>query len=257
MTYGPGSQLWRTVCDIDFTSLTTQNLKAAGDGAKTIAGVTWTLVNSANATSVDITNGTGLVIVCNANNSIYTGGTRTAPILTLPLQTAMGFITPKEYKVPSHCVRIMSRVLLTNADANNENAIMGIEDATTPANQAFLIGKGFNGANNFTSVGIDTAVQTTVQQATASFTDDVLGLMYEAPDLCEYWSGVYDTAAGRLPYVFSSDRDSYSSNLATPLMRRKLEPNIFLGAETGNVLGTLTVTFTHFRVDVSSKTPPR
>lgn len=256
MTYGPAMRLWRTVCDIDFRALANQNLKSGGDGAKTVAGLSWNLLNSANATSVDITAGTGLVIVCNANNSTYSGATNTAPQLNILLNTAFSFFNFKRFLVGPQIVRIMARVLLTNADANNENGFLSIEDTTTPTSQWFGIGKGFNGANNFTFFANDTAVQTTIDQSITNFTDDVLELTFEAPDCAQGWSAIYDTAGDRLPEEANTGRFSYSSNLATPLMRQTIQPKVVLGAETGNVSGSLTVTFTHFRVEVLETQAP-
>lgn len=258
MTFGPGGLLWRTVCDIDLTAQATQDMSGSPDGtAFTIAGMTWNVFNTANATSIGLVNGSGLVIVCNANSSSYTGGTRTSPMLVGGMNAAFNFYNTKEYKPPSHMVRIMGRALLTNADADFENALLGVEDATLPLHQSFAIAKGRNGGDRFTSFACDASAQTTVLVSSAAFSDDVLGLCWEAPDMMEYWSGVYDTAAGRLPDIFNSDRASYSSNLATPDMRLLTSPNIFMGAETVNLSGSLTVTFTHFRVDVGSKSPAR
>lgn len=257
MTFGPGGMLWRTVCDIDARALPTQDMGGLGDGAVTYAGMTWALLNSGNATSFGNVNGTGLVIVCNTNSSSYTGGTRTSPMLILGMNAAFNFYNTKEYKPPSHMVRIMARVLLTSADADFENALLGVEDVTLPLHQSFALAKGRNGGDRFTSFACDASAQTTILTSSAAFTDDVMGLCWEAPDMMEYWSGIYDTAGDRLPDIFNSDRASYSSNLATPDMRLLTSPNIFLGAETVNLSGSLTVTFTHFRVDVGSKSPAR
>lgn len=256
MTYGPAMRVWRTVCDVDFRALSTQDLKATGDGAKTVAGMAWNLRNSAACSAISVTNGTGLVFVCNATNSLKSGATNTAPELSILLTDSFSYYNSKRFLVGPHMVRIMARVLLTNAGANFENGFLVVEDATTPVNQWFGLGKGFNAANNFTFFANDTAVATTINQSTASFTDDVLGLTFEAPDLAQGWSGVYDTAGDRLPEEFNSGRFSYSSNLNTPLMRQTIQPRVVLGAETGNVAGDLTVTFTHFRVDVIEKQPP-
>jgi len=257
MTYGPAMTLWRTVTDVDFTALSAQDLKAGGDGVKTIAGMVWTLVNSANASAINLIPGTGLVFVCNTAASVYQGGTRTSPMVTLSMFNAFNFYNLKDYCVQSHIVRVMARLLLTNAGADFENGLLGVEDSVTPTGQNFGIGKGHNGANNVTAFGTAAGTTTTVYQDIKTFTDDVLGFTLEDPDLAEFWSGTFDTAAGRLPYEFDTHRDSFSSNLPTPLFRLKTNPQLFLAAETGNASGDLTVTFTHFRVDVASKSPPR
>jgi hypothetical protein len=241
---------------VDFRALSTQNLITGGDGAKTVAGMAWTLNNSASATSVNITAGTGLVIVCNTTNSLKSGTTNNAPEMRILLNTAFSFYNFKRFLVGSQIVRVWARVLLTNADANFENGFLVIEDAATPTNQWFGTGKGFNTANNFTFFANDspapagTPVANTIDQSTAAFTDDVLGLTYEGPDCAQGWSAVYDTLGDRLPEESNSQRFSYSANIATPLMRTTVLPRVCLGAETGNATGSLTVTFTHFRVDV-------
>lgn len=258
MSFGPGHHLWRTVCDIDFTGLTTQNLKSGGNGAKTIAGLAWNLENSANATSIDITNGTGLVIVSNANNSLISGSTRTAPLLSATFGVLFNHLNPRTYSVPAHAVRIMSRVLLTNADATFENGVMLVEDSASPQNLAFGIGKGFNGpGNSITFFATEANAQTSIVQQTTSFTDDVLGLLFQGSDMAEGWTGVYDSAAGRLPYELTTSRDSYVSSLSAPSLRLKGSPRLVLASETANTSGSLTVTFTHLRVDVASAFPTR
>lgn len=258
MTYGPGGNLWRTVLDVDFTAQSNQNLKSGGDGAKTIAGLTtWSLLNSANCTSVDITAGTGLVFVASATNTLYNGATHTTPMLMMLMNDVFSAISFKDYSLQSHMVRMMARVQLTGADADFENGMMGVEDATAPTNQNFYCAKGRNGGDRITAGGASTAVTTNWYVLGTSFTDDVLGLNFEAPDMVEAWTGIYDTAAARLPYQFSTHRGSYSSNLSTPLFRQNIEPRIFLAQETGNVTGAFTTTFTHLRVDVASKSPPR
>jgi hypothetical protein len=60
-----------TIYSVDFTALAAQNLLTGGDGAKTINGKTWNLVNSANLATAYINDGmhAGLYLRCNTNNS--------------------------------------------------------------------------------------------------------------------------------------------------------------------------------------------
>jgi len=63
---------WTVAYSLDFTAQPTQNLITGGDGAKTIAGVTWYVSGTAGSTTFGITNGTGLVMLRNsADPAIY------------------------------------------------------------------------------------------------------------------------------------------------------------------------------------------
>lgn len=71
---------WTTLLDLDFTAESTQTIGANGN--YTIGGKTWKKENAANeVVSMQITNGTGLVIKPNA--SAYGSGSRTAPLIWL------------------------------------------------------------------------------------------------------------------------------------------------------------------------------
>jgi hypothetical protein len=67
--------------EVDFTGLGTQDLTSGGDGSKTIDGKTWTLANSANATSMDVTNGTGIVFVHGNPSTNIDGSTESSPLI--------------------------------------------------------------------------------------------------------------------------------------------------------------------------------
>lgn len=251
--------LWRTIYAVDFTAQGTQNLKTGGDGNKTIDGKTWALENSASATSIDLTNGTGIVIVCNTVNSGYSGASRNLPILSCKVSNGAAgiFGALRIYSIQSHILRVMARVTLTNADADFEGARIGIEDTTAPTNQSFSIFKGRDSGDHVVTVSDISGTSTNVSSSTTSFTDDVLGFAFEAPDLVEGWTGVYDSSAGRLPYAFATFRSTERMNMSLPLLRLPAQPQLFLAAQTGNTAGTLTATYTHLRVDVASKSPPR
>ena len=242
---GASTLAWTSAYSVDFTSLGSQNLKTGGNGTKTIDGKVWTWENDANATSSNVTNGTGIVIVCNTNNSNYGGSTRTTPILTLPFQTLIS-----GYSVQRHIVRVRTRVLLTNCDANTEGARLIIEDSSAPTNQNVNYFKGFSGgvSNQVITVSGVTAVSTT--RSTSTSTDDVLGLVWEGPKSVEFWSGTY---GGSL--TLSTLRWSECQDMANPLMFKPTQPRIGLVAGTANVAGSFTATFTHMEVDYFSKNP--
>lgn len=57
------SQGWQTVYEVDFTTLANLNLKTGGDGTKVIDGRNWSFSGTADSTSADVVNGTGIVLV--------------------------------------------------------------------------------------------------------------------------------------------------------------------------------------------------
>lgn len=75
----PGTTLQSTVYEVDFSTLANQNL--SGDGVKTVDGKSCTVVNSANATTLAIVNGSGLTIRCNTNLSNIFNAERSAPFV--------------------------------------------------------------------------------------------------------------------------------------------------------------------------------
>jgi len=246
---GPSSSSsWTTAYSVDFTALgatADQNLKTGGNGSKTINGQTYTWANDANATSADLTNGTGIMIVLNTTNSNYGGATRTTPILTIPFQSVF-----TGYSILNHIVRIRARVLLTNCDANTEGVRLVIEDVSAPTNQNVNYFKGFSTITNqhgFTST--ISGVSTT--QTLITSTDDVIGLVWEGPKNAEWWSGTFSSGilnCGNLQW-------SESQNMANPLMFKPAQPRFGIGAGTANVAGSFTAIFTHLIVDYCSKHP--
>jgi hypothetical protein len=80
------------VYDLDFAALAAQDLKVGGDGVKTIGGKTWNLVNSANASSVYLNDGThaGLYVRCNATSSDDYGTSYSGPRLQAGLSDLCG-----------------------------------------------------------------------------------------------------------------------------------------------------------------------
>lgn len=75
----------RVLYDYDLTSVSSS---AISDGSVLIDGKTWTAGSSANASSMVLTNGTGLVIAAASGTSrTFTGATKTAPWMTVPLSS--------------------------------------------------------------------------------------------------------------------------------------------------------------------------
>lgn len=81
---------------IDFSTLVAQDLKAGGDGAKVIDGKAWTLVNSANATTVYLNDGVhgGIYIRCNAANTDDFNANYNGPRMVASLAALAPAISP-------------------------------------------------------------------------------------------------------------------------------------------------------------------
>jgi hypothetical protein len=242
--------LWRTAYEVDFTAAASLNLRTGGNGTKTIDGKVWTWGNDANCTSASVTNGTGIVIVASATSTgFYEGGnTRSAPNLTIPLSTVF-----PQFTYGQSTVRVMLRVLLTNAGANAEGIKFGIEDATTPVSQHFWIAKWFSGALSYrVSEGYDPTYTTIYADNAANVSDDVMGFVWSPPNTVEAYTGLY--SAGR-PLKFTHARGSWYSRVATQLLFVPTQPRLVIAQVTNNTNNDLTTTITHMRVDYASRHP--
>lgn len=133
---------WVTALDLSFKNQPNQSL--AGDGNKTIAGLTWTKLNSANELSaMTITNGSGLIITPNSASNIG-GSTFSSPTIRIPMLSILPIYT---IFMP---IRIWMYVSTDNAAANFDGSIVGIYIPNTGyANQyTAIMYKGFAGAQN-------------------------------------------------------------------------------------------------------------
>ncbi len=88
----PYTSEFTTAYEVDFTSLTAQNLLTGGNGNKTVDGKTWVLANSANLQTCYLNDGThnGLYFRCNTNNSGNQGTTLASGALYIPLSSVSG-----------------------------------------------------------------------------------------------------------------------------------------------------------------------
>jgi hypothetical protein len=242
------SNEWQSAYSVDFTALASQNLRTGGNGSKTIDGRVWTWANDTNAATADVTNGSGIVLVANANSSDYNGATRTAPILTIPLSSLFS-----NYSVENHIVRVRARLIVTNATANFEGGALYIEDSVSPTQQNISIWSVVNASKELRI--FETANGTSVNevQNIARGAEDAFTLILEAPDKYEAWSGTY---SGGFP---ANPGFGYSAKMitaATPLWSVQSSPRIGLLVATANTSnhGT-TSTITHLMVDYFSKHP--
>ena len=132
--------------NIDFSAQSSQTLSS--NTTYTIAGLTWTKVNSSgDGTAMAVTNGSGLVIIP-ASASDWNGSTFTAPALTIPLQSLYADLA---------CgmgVRISIYISSYNGAANYDNVIIGVDSGTVAWSQ---ISKRGNGTGN---VGIQSQATT-------------------------------------------------------------------------------------------------
>lgn len=234
---------------LDFTAQATQNLKTGGNGSKTIDGRAWTWANDAAAQSADIINGAGLILSCNTTNSTGNPATRSAPILSVPFSSLI-----PDYSVSQHIIRVMVRVLLGNAGADTEGVRVSVEDSSSPTSQAFSVYKGHvGGIDSWFPQTCVSAAATTIGNTTNNFSDDVIGITFEAPKSFDVRTGVL--VSGALPSTLPHFLVAEIQDMASPIMRTQGKPALSLSVQSGNTSGDIIGTFTHMRVDVFSKIP--
>lgn len=246
MTVYSPLKVWHNAYTVDFTSLPAQNLKTGGNGTKVIDGKSWTWANDANALTANLVPGTGILVQGTTTSFSANPAVRAGPLLTIPILSLF-----PAYSVFRSVVRVQTR-MLTNAVANTEGVRVGIEDATSPLNQAISIFKGVNGGVLELIVQESvTAVGTSPLTDTTNTGDDLWAIIFEAPLAYEIDSGVYSSALtpvglpGSLPRV----RMSQFQDMANPLLIRSTQPSVVLSMQTGNTAGTATATWTHLQID--------
>lgn len=252
------SDLWTTAYEVDFTALSSLNIKTGGAGAKVIDGKTWTWANDAAVATCTVGGGSGILTTANATvTGYYEGGvTRTLGNLTIPIQSLF-----PNFNIGQTAVRVMCRVILTNADAAAEGHKLAIEDNTTPIGQHAWIVKWFSGGGlkyrfssgcDPTSSGAAGLYETIYADNATAITDDVQCLVFTPGRQFEAYSGIY--TAGESPSMrIANGRGSVEQNIAIPLMRLEPQPRIMLGQVTNNGTASLTTEVTHLRVDYYSR----
>jgi hypothetical protein len=248
VSYNP-ARTWKNAYSLDFTAQTTQNLKTGGDGTKTIDSKSWALTNSANANTIDITNGTGLVIAASNTNVNYTGTTRTCPILTVPITTVF-----PSCNLFTHMLRLQARILLTNSITNFEFGGLAFE-YTSPTSQNFHTLKGFSTTPNRIQAEDSTASATTIRQVSTSSTDDILCIIYRPPWTYMTTSGAFSTT----PMNATTARLNGCGQIEqTSVITTASELQIGLYLITINTQGQtdgFQVTFTHLQLDYMEQIP--
>jgi len=184
MTFYPSAGAgggWTTLYDVDFTSLANQDLTSGGDGNKTIDGKTWRADNTGNASIMDLLNGTGLRIQL-GSASEYLNGTRTAPIVALPITELTGDATP------FNPMRFWVEFSVANLTVANENCRMGVEldplNAIGPSNdENFMLSIQSDGANVLLiPVSTNTGSSTTAVWPVNYASQDLFMMQVNSPD---------------------------------------------------------------------------
>ena len=249
---------WTTAYSVDFTTLSSSNIRTGGNGSKTIDGKTWTWANDANSTTATVTNGRGIVIAP-LINSLQTGNptVRAAPIIVLPLSAAF-----PTYSASRHIVRVSVRISQSGDNASAKGVRLGFEDNTSPTNQAYHIFKGYStSVQTWIVQSCINAVATTPFNSTTNYTDNVLSIVFEAPKGFQASSGVFssslaNTFSGSFPSTMANYQTSEQQNMSSPLMWIGTQPRILLCAQDSSATSQqFTGSFTHLKVEYITKFP--
>lgn len=234
MSYIP-EVAWRQLYNVDFTSEPSAGPFA--NGPHVIAGKTWTVENAANAASMALQNGTGLIITPLAGGANYGDGQRTAPLLRASLAGLIGnvqFGTVRAW-------RLVVRVLLTNADQDFKFAKAGFEWSATPQNFNALHGRGFStgGGGVSTQAQLNTSAASVRTPASLS-AEDVLELRWRPHFSFDYRIG---TTFPPNPSTFvGSLMGTMSANVATAFGTGEMR--VVLSAQPTGAATQFTATFT-------------
>ncbi len=227
-----------TAYTVDLTTATPQSILA--NGTVTIDGMDWTYANFANTNTAEVS-ASGLTIAPNATSSSYTGATRTAPIISIPLSTLIS-----GFDVNAHEVRVSVYISATNADANTEMAFVGFESASSPIGGNVMVGKGFS-TNATIRSAFGVASTTTVTDDATNATDTVLILQFcprflRAESRTGVWSAGFP--ATTRPRRYMTQGTNIAGMYTTPT-----DLNLFLCAQSGNASNNFSVTFSAIKVE--------
>lgn len=243
MAYVPRDS-WIERYKLDFTAQSTQALKP--NGTYTIDGVSWTSENTAAATSVDVTNGTGLVFVIPAGPTFYNQGTRTSPLIRCDFTDLIGDLEFARIRA----LRLRTRILLTNVNEQAEFAKFGWERATTPAQFHCLPGKGWP-VPSPAGVGIQDQLETNSLASTGNetliTTDDVIECIWALGD----WShdirrATYLDGFPRQTTFLTASSGAIGANVMADRTSAHVRA-VFNAQPTGSTTA-FTATFTHFQI---------
>jgi len=237
--------------EVDFSTLPNDDIKS--DTTHDIDGITWTIDNSAQATSMDIVNGTGLVLVSTSGSEIYSANNRTAPLMHANLQqfiSDISFADPLE----SHLRLWMQITFGADLNENFEFFKGGFEMAVSPSLKHYVGGFGYN-SGGFRNQG-ELSTSTTAHFVSLVATgDDVLLVCYDPPFGFETRSGVYSGGfpdAEEMSYVHSATELATISTLTAGYVTSSNTINsldIVMAIQPTGSTSTFTATITNFRLE--------
>lgn len=233
---------WRSVYSIDFSAQTTQTFSA--DGNYTIGSQTWTVANKANATTMGITAGQGLVITPNTTNSAYSSGARTMPLVSIPVTSLLS-----SYDSEAVDLRLWVYIAATNADQNTELVTAAFERASAPTVFNCTLSRGFSTAQVLSMAStLNTGTTLAGDISGLGSSDNVMVFTFAPRRMmigCRYgtWASGFPTSTtiGRKT-VFSTNSLYADVNGASDM-------RLVLGAQTGNTSGNFSATIGAIRLE--------
>ncbi len=236
----------RTLLDLDFRDLPTQNLKASGDGDYTIAGREWVTVNTAVSSVVDLLNETGLRGHADATSTSM-GRPDSATATHLYLKNTL----EQEFNIDKIGALIIMMQIAHNADAGTEE--VGVSMLETFKNTLAL-----SASVGFTSAHAIRQFSDTVGAAVSTATlRNALGVQYWPGGMNAYYA---DTVGGQFPKPWTGWTNSTrnaSANLVPVSGGTELGSGtrLHLFWATGNTDGNYEVAFERLRVILLEGTP--
>lgn len=246
---------WTSAYDVDFRTVAPQTILA--DGAFTVSGKTWNMVNYASADSVVI-DSSGLTINCNATNTDFANATRNAAMVTINLSEVI-----PNYDPLRHAVRVWAWNSANNADANFELAFLSLDrtQASAPINRMLHMYKkgfigGLGGLVHYANGAINNGTQGDIQ-STENYSDDVFVIQLNFPGDRSYQclSGVYNTGDNAWPTIPNLRyRWNYSMNYGAPgtvlnMVEATTPFKVSIGAQTVNTSNNFEVTFARIKIE--------
>jgi len=248
---GSGSgATWQAIYEVDFSTLANDDI--ASDTTHVIDGITWTVENSAQATSMDIVNGTGLVLVSTSGAEAYGDNTRTAPLMYAELQN---FISDLSFAEPfKKNLRLYAQVVLTNANEDFETFNMGFEIAAEPAVKNYVGSIGHNGGNTVAQgeINITTSAD---RNTTVIGSEDVLLVSYKPPFGFETRVGTYSGGfpdRSDMTYIHSAAEVAVANPMSVGLLTSSNSTNalrVVFVVQPDSSATTFTATITNFKIE--------
>jgi hypothetical protein len=244
--YMQGTEGWRTLYDVDFTSLVAADLTASGDGDYTIDGRTWTTVNTSEATTLDL-HSSGLRIFPDATNTAWgRPSTATAPHLYIKATLQNEFSFTQLGSV------IVLLDITHNANlATEEGGIAMLDTIDSTAGLAATIGH--------TSAAVIRQFRDTTAGAVATTsTRDTLGIQYFPTTLNAYYGDMTGAAFPRVWSGYTNSGRNVSSTISPTTGTSELgtATRLHLFAAPNNTGGNTQFTFTRMRILLLDGAPP-